>query len=255
MLTKRVIINSKDRNNDLSRSSSDFVVNLDDSYNLQNVDRVTVESITVSNLVYNVNSLTDQIRFTEGAGPIITRTVPIGQYNITDFMTAVETALNSIGSNTFAVSQNSVTKKIEIVNPNISFFILGDSSINKLLGLPNTQNSVSVFDGITNILICDYTPDLGGTDILYVHSKALAEYNSITSSRGSSSIVSYISFHETPFGGTSTRYINDSEMEMVNYTNPRNISTCDIKIRDASGNIPDLQNSNVVLILKAYLNE
>lgn len=255
MLTKRVIINSKDRNIDLSRSTGDFVVNLEDSYNLQSIDRITIESITISNLVYNINELTNVLRFTEGAGPINIMTLPVGQYNITEFMDEVENKLNSIGSTTFSVSQNSITKKIEIVNPNITFSILSDSPINKILGLPSTQNSASVFDGITNILVCQFTPDLGGTDILYCHSKALAEYNSITSSSGSSSIVTYVSFDSTPFGGTVTRFVNDSEIDMVSYSTPRNISTVDIKIRDSDGNIPDLQNSNVILVIKAYLNE
>jgi hypothetical protein len=255
MISKRLILNNKDRNIALSQSSSHFIINLKDSFHLQSVQSVAVESCTLTNLVYNINETNNTIRWTEGAGPIITRSLPSGQYTLTEFMDELIVQLNSIGSAVFNVVQDVVTKKIVITNATISFFILGESTINPVLGLPSTHNSVSVVGGGTNTLNCDYTPNLGGTDTLYLHSKALSEWNSITSSAGSTSIISYISFHDTPFGGTATRFITDTEGSMINFSIPRNLQNIDLKVRDANGNIVDLQNSEIIIVLKAYLSE
>jgi hypothetical protein len=253
MQTKRIIINSKDRDYNLSRSSSDFIVNLN-NFILQNVSRVSVESVTITNVIYNVPANTN-IYWQEGIGPIINRTLPEGSYTLTEFMDELKLQLNSIGSNTFDVTQDVVTKKVIITNPSVFYTIYSYSTINPILGLPTNINSVSLSVGPDFILNCPYLPNLGAEDLLYVHSRAISEFNSVTTSASSSSILTYISFHETAFGSTSTRFNNDLQLELINYTVPRDLTTVDVKVRNAKGEIVNLQNTDVIVVLKFYLDE
>jgi len=252
MQTKRIIINSKDRDYNLSRSSSDFVVNLNNNL-LQQVNKLTVESVTITNVIYNVPQNTN-IYWTEGiGGQIYNKTLPYGSYTLTEFMDELKNQLNSIGSSTFDVYQDLVTKRIVINNPSFSFTIYSYSTINHILGVPSNVNSSSTLTA-PYVLNCPYVPNLGGEDILYIHSKALAEFNSVTSSSASSSILTYISFFQTAFGGTYTNFNNDYNLELIEFSIPRDLTTIDIKVRNKNGEIVDLQNTDVVIILKFYLN-
>lgn len=250
MLNKRLIINSKDRGI-LSTSSSDFVVRLHDP-NLQSVARVTVESVSVSNLVYNINESNNVLHWTEDNGSIDNgpKIIPVGQYDLDVFTTTLQTLLNATGTNTFVVEQENHTSKFKITNTSAQFQFLPESTAFDLIGL--APDSQSVVTGTDNVLRCAFTPDLGGVDKLYIHSKTLAEYNTITSSVGSASILTYVSFHDTAFGNLQTRFINDAALEQVEYSSPKNLNNIDIKVRDENGRIVDLQNSNVVVVLKVY---
>ena len=253
MNTKRLIINSKNRDTTLSKSGTDFVISFQESISLQNVSKISVESISMSNLVYNVNETNNEVRWTEGGGAIHIVQMEVGQYVLVDYMTALEALFNSIGSNTFNVTQNPVNKKLIIDNPNTAFVVQSNGSMNRVIGLSSENNSPSV--GVNNILNAPFTLDLGGADMLFLHSRKISEYNSINSN-GPSSVLTYISFSETSFGGFCTREPNDENFESIEYTVPVNLGgNIDFKVRDISGNIIDLQNSHVILILRCYLVE
>ncbi len=253
MLSKRLILNSKDRDPFTSRSSTEFTVSLHDQ-DLTAVKMLTVESVSVSNLVYNVNETNNVLDWEEDGGSIAhgPQTLAVGQYDIDDFIVLLQTLLNTTGTSTFQVTQETHTQKLKITNTSTTFeFKYATSTAFKLIGFAE-QDLTSVKESGVDVLYANYTPDLGGVDKLYIHSKTLAESNTISSSVGSASVLTYISFSDTPFGNSNTRYINDERLEMVTYSTPRTLNRIDMKVRDESGNIVDLNNSNVVVILKIY---
>lgn len=251
MLSKRLILNSKDRNPILSKSSTDFVVSLNDTA-LQSVKQITVESVSVSNLQYNVNEYNNAIRWTETGGTVDSGLLElaVGQYDIDEFVLLLTTLLNSTGNGDFEVAHELPKYKLKITNTTVDFKFIPSSCFD-LIGL-ELDLSESKVSGSDNVLYASYTPDLGGANKLYVHSKALAEYDTITSAVGSASILTYVSFHDTAFGNNSTRFINDPDLESISYSTRRPLNSIDVKIRDVSGNIVDLQNSDIVLVLKVY---
>ena len=253
MSYKRVIINSKDRNRQYNDNSNNFQVNIKDGYHLQQVNKIQVESCTMTNLQYNVNSNNNTILWQEGiAGPQITRTIEPGQYSTIELMDELIIQLNSIGSSTFNVVQDAITKKIIITNTSVLFKVYKESIINSVIGLSSVVDSQSVLISGVNTVESPFLPNVGGLDMVFFHSRTLAGQESINSYKGVSSVLSYLSLSDTPFGSTVTRFIPDQHIEEIVYSTPRNIKNIDIKCRDEYGNLISLSNSNVIIVLRVF---
>lgn len=253
MSYKRVIINSKDRNKEYNNNPNNFQLSIKDGYHLSQVNKIQVESVSLTNLQYNINSNNNTILWQEGiAGPQITRTVTPGQYSTIELMDELIVQLNSIGSTTFNVTQDAITKKIIITNTSVLFKVYKESSINSVIGLSSDADSNSVLLSGVNTLESPFLPNVGGLDTVFIHSRALAGQESINSYKGVSSVLSYVSLAETPFGSSVTRFIPDQNIEEIVYSTPRNIQNIDIKCRDEYGNLIQLSNSNVIIVLRVF---
>lgn len=107
-------------------------------------------SITTFSSFYYGHTITpsnNKINFSEG-GPELTATVAIGSYSLTDFVTAVETALNSAGGLTYTVSVNRTTRFITIAaGSNFSLLASTGSQVAvgtwELLGFASTDLSAA----------------------------------------------------------------------------------------------------------------
>jgi len=256
MSYKRVIINSKDRNKQYNDNPNNFIVNIKDGFHLQQITKIQVESVTISNLQYNINRNNNVILWQEGiAGPQISRTIEPGQYTTQELIDELIIQLNSIGSATFNVTQDAITKKIIITNTSVLFKIYKESSINPVIGLSSDSDNNSVLLLGVNTLTSPFLPNLGGLDMVFIHSRSLAGQESINTYKGVSSVLSYLSLGDTPFGATTSRFIPDQEIEQIIYSVPRNIKNIDIKVRDEYGQLVDLSGSNVIIVLRVFSSE
>ena len=88
-----VIFNSKDRD---SGNSHDFIINIPQHLRSNRL-RLAYASIPIS--WYNINSTNNKIYFQENSiATNIIATIPVGNYNITTFTTAISTAMNAVST-------------------------------------------------------------------------------------------------------------------------------------------------------------
>ena len=93
---------------------------------------------------YNIQSTSNTLKFTENSGSTITTTIPIGAYSAYPFLSAIQTAINSAGSQAYTVTLNTVSNCITIsTSGNKSFTILFSSTLAPALGMTANISSSS----------------------------------------------------------------------------------------------------------------
>lgn len=100
-ITKRIVIDSRDRNIDLFPCTENYQIYLTDEFK----DVVSVELVKamVPNSNYIINKYNNLIYFQEIEGVVLKATIPTGDYSADDLITAIETVLNDIGDSTYKV--------------------------------------------------------------------------------------------------------------------------------------------------------
>jgi len=250
---KRVVLNNTQR---ISGTANSFIIDLKDTFNLQGVTHIAVESLSVPNLQYNVTATTNNFKIRIGAGLTQDCTISAGQYDISTFLSAIQGALDTLsGVAEWTITQDNLTRKLKFSNANQTFTIVeGGSTMLKVLGFDFSIQKTATQDapGSPYIMYAEYMPDLGGAQSAFWHSDTLANSSTINGDVGSINLLSYLSFHDTPFGGVCTRHINDIELSKIRYSQPRNLSVIRCAIRDVDRNLLDIGNAEAQLVFRAY---
>lgn len=251
MSVKTIFLSSDDKAISTDSNSS-FYVNLDEKTLTQGCYAASVKEISVPNSEYNVRSSGAQnniLLFQENGQPDAQVVIPEGQYTISTFMAAIQSGMNAVlVSGTVAVSQNSLTQKIEMVYTGTSAIMYNKDDGNLL------ADSMGVFttSADTANYTADYPPNLSGYQLLNVHCKQISRNGSMASSSGLINAIETISFHNTPYGAYANR-TNDSDTFNINlYDTVNNIQRLDIRVRDLQGNLIDIGTKKVYITLRCY---
>lgn len=247
----RVILNNKQR---ISGNANNFTIDLKQSYGLQQITHVAVESVSVPNLQYNITSANQSFRISIGGGLTQTCTIAFGQYDITTFMQAIQDQLDVLsGLAEWTVSQNAINRRIQFLNANQTFTIFhASSTMYNEIGLTEGEDFTAVVAGANWVINAIRVPDLGGVSGAFIHSSALANSAAINARVGAISVLTYLSFADVPFGAIGSRQINDIELSKIRFSQPRNLSVVDIKVRTEDGTLLNVQGGEVQVILRAY---
>ena len=256
---KYTVISSDDKDPD-SISNSNFRVTLKERYATQSIDRIIIKEVIVPNAFYNISD-GDTVK---GNGPInnlllidyseaktqISVSVPTGQYNILQFIAALQAKMNiiltPIGS-TVTITRDDITNLLTFtfIGANV-FTFLGTSSMAPVLGFKGDIVQVG-----TSIIIPD-PPDLSGINSVYIHSEALSDGSGIDASKGIINLVESVSMATTAYGTFSYKQNSDTELCTINYTMPRNLNVIDIRLRDREGNLLNIGTKRLTLMVKMY---
>lgn len=106
-----IYISSKDR---ISGSYSDFTVRLPRT--IPNVRNITVHSVILPLMVYNVNENNNVFSFTDSTSSTYTIVIEPGSYNANTFSVALEDLMNTSSTDQFTVTYSMTTFKFSIVN-------------------------------------------------------------------------------------------------------------------------------------------
>lgn len=256
-MEKLILITSNDKDPAQSSTNSDFTVELKEKYNTQNIRRVLVKDIQVPNVFYNVRSsqgvVNNSFTFTETGQATQTVTVPEGQYTTTTLITALKTAIDAVlVAGVVTITQSALTQKL------LFSFSVGTATIYSASDPTNPNLMANVLGIGTSTAVpaanitADYIPDLQGIQMVYIHSQAIAEAHAIDAGKGLISVIEDVSFHNVPFGGMAFRQNNDDELALIEYSQPRNLSTIRIVLRDDKGNKLDIGTNKISIILKAF---
>ena len=248
----RVILSSHQK---ISGENNSFTVDLKDSYGLQQISHIAVESATVPNLEYNVNSRNNRLWFKYGLFPAVPLDFVPGQYDITQLMTELKSKMDTVaGGLFFTITQDPITRRIIIVSSAMtSFEFEPQSTMYEILGfVPGTTVVSSNVVYGTPAVEASRLPDLGGVQTAFVHSNALANGSTINATVGSISVLTSVPFSDVPFGAYGHFQTSDIELSKIRFSQPRNLSVVDIRIRDVDGNLLNIGNSEVQVIIRCY---
>jgi len=130
-----LFINSNDREYSSDTSPNHFHILMRGMYNDYPKIAVSLENITFYNLEYGINSNNNTLLFREDGNDAktYTATITAGNYNTTDFCTALATAMGTAGTNVYSATYSPITGKITItcVLPD-TFKIVGGTLLNDL---------------------------------------------------------------------------------------------------------------------------
>lgn len=161
---------------------------------------------------HNVTTSNHKINFDEGSGEL-TATITLGAYSLTDFVTAVQTAMNAAGTYTYTVSVNRSTRIITIATSDGNFSLLASTGSNiasgawSLMGFDATDVSGSMsYDG-DNASGSAYSPQFKLQD--YVSTNEWKSASSATVNKTTSGRVEVIKFGDEEFFEANIKYVTD----------------------------------------------
>ena len=250
-LPKLLVINSKDKDIG-SNSNSDFTIQAQEKYLLQGISRIVIVEATVPNLFTNINDDNNILDFKEAGGPLLQAFLPVGQYNVTQLISALESEIESLVTvgNIPTITLDPITNKLIINMSATGLVIFGDSTISEVIGLIPNNNVVSA--GLQALL--PRVVNLSGLPIVYIHSKALSSSYGIDAGKGLTNLVVPVPLNEAPFGSYATLLPKDLAVSEIVYDSTRNITSLDIRLRDSQGKILDIENMHITLVVKLYFS-
>jgi len=262
MSQSRVIyISSNDQEEAESESNSNFVCYLKERVSVQESNYAIVKTITIPNFFYNVRGgvyaeeSNNTLVFSELAPPAtFAVSVPEGQYVISDYITALENAMNAVlVSGTVAITQNPVNGKLLFTCTGTQITIFSGDNGNtsyELIGNPKTSNSIT-----GAIVPMPFLPDLSGIQNVFIESRELGSGQGNDPTFGLINIIGQVNLSNTEFGQYATYQSNDDELSTLNYKNERNIERIDIRLVSDQGTSLPVGNGRVSLSLKYFFNE
>ena len=250
-LPKLLVINSKDKDVG-SVSNSNFEIQAQEKYLLQGISRIVIVEATVPNLFTNINEDNNILDFKEVGGPLLQAFLPVGQYNITQLISALETEIESLVTvgNVPTITLEPITNKLIINMSATGLIIFGNSTIAEVIGLIPGQD-------LLNVALQTLLPrvvNLSGLPVVYIHSKALSSSYGIDAGKGLTNLVVPVPLNEAPYGSYATLLPKDLAVSEIVYDSTRNITNIDIRLRDSQGKILDIENMHITLVVKLYFS-
>ena len=247
--TSFIVINSKYREIS-SNSTSDFTYSLGE---VLQVKAIAIKTISIPNVVYNVNVNNNILKIEYNANPGIFPaqiTVPIGQYTIDSLITAIEPLLSTAIVGTVTIAQLPLVSKLQITTSKPVSFIAGtDSPFARVLGITKTTS-------FSLDTIAEGVFQLQGIDNFFVISQDLADgANAILTNGQKRGIVidvpNTVNFGETNYYQNKEYRVN----QKIYDGRALNLQYINIKIVDSDLNVVDLQGMDIELILLIYESE
>lgn len=247
--THLVRINSIDRNRSTD-STTDFTVSMGPSARQHNVSRIVLSRIVFPNFMYNINTTNYTFRFTNDVDGALSVTLPVGQYKITELISALQTAINLLLTNVLTITQEALTDKLIFTMDigTMAFSSVETDPLNVMapylgLTLDSGASTVTTFDSMTR---------LNGLTQCFIHSNRLSKQNSSSSDGFGNDTFCSIPIVE-PFGNFVYWTNTNHELASVNYISPRKLdSEIDIQLRDQNNQLIEIGGHHVDLTFKIY---
>lgn len=241
--TLQLVINSKDREDYSTTSSSEFTVKLNNPINFD-ILAYGLESACIPKTNYNVSGAAFQI--TDSVG-LKTVNIPSGNYTITSLTTELQNLLNALGVDTYIVVSSTTTMKITITSSFAGFTLNPNASNYPFVTMLGFNNS-TVYNSVAGVLLAPKVFDLAGIKNLYIKVSQLTEYMRDTKNLSSN--------FKVDFGcgyGTIVYFANENKY-LQYYTTAQNhvrrTDKFDVRLVDEMGNNVDLNGSDWSFVLR-----
>lgn len=243
MSSTQLLFLDSDHANHIGGTPSDLIFNL--NFNVANDMSgyaLAVQSVSIPNMVYPINSKNNKIYWKEDGGATITSTLTENNYSGTQVATELQTQLNADTgiARVYAVSYDTQSKKLTIdtgILPNTIQFVSGDNDAYIELGFEGDSSALNQYEGA-------YPVYLAGSQ--YIDIQADITTNNY-SSNGKTNILERIPLNFN-FGSIIT-YQNTTD-DYIDL-NEDSINTLEVRILNDKGNLWELPaNAQVSLVCK-----
>ena len=244
----QLVINSKDRVDYNTTSSTDFRVNLLNPINAS-ILAYGLESCCIPKTSYNISASNNSFEIEDSVG-IKTVTIPVGNYSSTALQTELQTQLNALTPDTYVVTITNNHFSIVSSSPD---FILNpnDTYFNLLMNLgynPDIAYNASLTDPPNYFVDAPYIFDLSGSKNLYIKIEQLSEYMRDTRNLSCNFKVDYgCPFGSIVYFGKAANYKQDFTTVQNHLIRP---SYFDVKLVDENNEVVDLNGSNWSMVLR-----
>ena len=127
--------------------------------------RFKLRSAVIPIAWYATSTISNVLQFTEGTvTSVLTASIPVGNYAIDSLASAVGTAMNAVGGQTYTVSSMSTSGKLSFTSSSRDFTLLASSSLGYQIGLDETANSSST----SKSLSAPWPVDVSGPRMLVI---------------------------------------------------------------------------------------
>ena len=219
------------------------------SYDLSNVTAIRFKYVSFANSEYNVNSKNNVLGFSHSivGGSFIT--LDVGQYTLNDLITQLGEKLGGAIGSAVTVAVHPLKKNLEIAIPSGQTLILfqngeGGTTCGDLIGLCQTTTSASAE------IALDCMPNLGGLNILHLHSKQISDGKTLISTNDNDigRVNGFLSIPITvPFSATEGWKSNDTDIIYYDGTGI-SLQQIDISLRDGDGRLVECSDNYVTEI-------
>ena len=245
MRHKLLRISSKDRD-DKKDSTSNFSVNVNNVGDCQKVRSIVVKQVSIPFTFYNINASNN--RFTwKKTGVNTSFVLPVGQYNVSSFMAAMQAEGTAIG---LTMVQNPLTRRFTITTTTtIEYLDIRENVLAEVLGIKYGEMPVE------EVLVFNATgvPALSITSNVFIESNSLGDVNLIRTSGHSRSTLACIPI-TVPWGVVEQYVSSHSEIDDIDHNTHggKSVQHIDIRITDHNGVVVDLNGHHVSIILVLY---
>jgi hypothetical protein len=216
---------------------------------LHQIRHVSLKSALICNSEYNIHSGNNVFNYNDGVARTVT--LPVGQYDITTFLTDLNALVQAL-TPTLVISQNALTQKLNFTaGVNISIDSIGTDATNTMapvLGMTADQGASMNFDAPS-------LPDLTGLKHVYIVSRNLSNATQLLT--GASGEQKLPIFADVPinssFGVYTIDNTNSSEtLDYSDYHGFKNLSEIDIQLVDEFGRVIEFNGLPWILMLRVY---
>lgn len=244
-----VRLNSYYRQND-NTNSADCRFSLNNQL-LTGARHISIESISMPNMFYNVTHNDDSFRIRHGVGFATTTTVivPVGYYTITQLVDYINAQI--VASN-IALTVNEVTKRVKIDGGELNPFYIANvaNSIYYTLGWSNSnviEEDPAGYESFTG----PFAYDMSGVTSVYIHSNMLP-LKSVDTFGETNDCIFTLSMDQ-PFGKRTFWKASSEELASTNTTTgSANLTNFYIQLRDKWGYQLDLNGTEWDMVIVAY---
>jgi hypothetical protein len=249
---KTIRINSEERINPTSTTSSDFTVSLGSSTQLADINRIAIKSISIPNTQYNVKATgphaNNVFTFFDGATQNIT--IPAGFYDVASLSAAIMADPAAVADG-LTVTWNTVTKHFDFASVVPITYLSaanGDAMAQTLGILANSAVLVLAFSA-------QGLPYLNVHPNIYVTSRALSDGSAMISPTLGSIPVCAVVPIDQPFGGIIQYVVRQEHLDDIHYlsySHGKTLQSIDLQLYDGDAQLIDMQGLDWTIILRAY---
>ena len=222
-----------------------------DDGDLGQVHRVHLKNLIVPNTEYNVNSKTAAISIT-AADMIAVDAIPLGQYNIVEYMAALKVVLDvAANPNTFTITQSGLTRKLTFVKSGgAEFSVTVDSDSRRLIGQATAKSSTGLS------LTTDAIPDLSGLRLVGIGSYTLGKFKiseGDTVSESQKNVVLGSLPMDAPFGSILKVEVDEDTLNAAYFAGYKNVSNFDIRLLDEADELIELNGAEWIISMEIHV--
>lgn len=227
-------------------TNSRYSVNLDNTIHADKTVALIPSQVSVPNIFPNVNKYRNSWSETT-TGSTFTHSLPLGQYNITTLLSAMNSAATWLHFD--VTSSGFVTVSIDIAYSGFDVTLTAGNDFLELLGFQD-QSPLVVGDGST--VTASTLPNLGGEKVVFVVSDRMAVSNCVNGGDGKLyDTLCCVSMHNTDFGQTAVFRATDGEVDGIKFNFDNDMTAVEIELVDSKFRPLVLPNNyHVRMILK-----